>query len=215
MLRILICFFSFSLTLGCSPRNVEFTRYSDNGKAKPTMALIPLINKTPIKLPWNISDELTLGIRESLLKTNLVFLSSPENTNATLKQLSSVDPQSMKQFSPIEFVTLLELIEHREIPYERGAIKPVYPADGTISHVLSLKVRIQIVDIRNREPSIILHEILQSNHLVPESITHIDTQERSWGHETYHFSPVGIAHARLERDIAERLENYITVAKSL
>ena len=218
MLRTMICFLLIIMSSGCSSRYSSFTRFEDSGKAKPSVAMLPLINSSSIDLPWDISEELTLGIRHSLKKNGKLFLSNSEEIE-NLK-LSPIDPsvtklETLKDFSPREFVVMLELVDHKKIPYERGNIKPVYPADGKIAHVLSLMVRVHVVDIRDKYPRTILHEIVRSNHMIPTTIAHIKAKERVWGENTYNFSPIGLAHARLERDVAARLEDYILVAKSL
>ena len=218
MLRTTICFLLVLISSGCSHRYSTFTRFEDSGKAKPTVAMLPLIDNSSIDLPWDVSEELTSGIRQSLKKSGKLFLAPSdevENLQLNLEPtaVATADLKSLKKFAPYEFVTLLELVDHKKIPYERGAIKPVYPADGKIAHVLSLMVRVRVVDIRGEHPKTILLEIVRSNHLIPTTIAHI--KNLSWGENTYNFSPVGLAHARLERDIAGRLEDYILVAKSL
>lgn len=220
MLRTMICFLLVIMSSGCSSRYSTFTRFEDSGRAKPSVAMLPLINNSSVELPWDVSEELSSGIRHSLKKNGKLFLSPEEEVenirlNLGPMDVSTNDLEPLRTFSPSEFVIMLELVDHKKIPYERGTIKPVYPADGKIDHVLALMLRVHVVDIRDEKPRTILHEIVRSNHLIPTTISHIDPEDRVWGENTYNFSPTGLAHARLERDVAGRLEDYILVAKSL
>ncbi|MFT4553082.1 MAG: hypothetical protein ACI9S8_001716 [Chlamydiales bacterium] len=219
MLRTMICFLLVLTTSGCSSRYSTFTRFEDSGIAKPTVAMLPLVNNSSIELPWDISEELTSGIRHSLKKNGKLFLSSSEEAEDLglilgPMDVSTANLEPLKKFASSEFVIMLELVNHKKIPYDRGTLNPVYPADGKIAHVLALMVRVHVVDIRGEQPQTILHEIVRSNHLIPTTIAHINAGDRIWGENTYNFSPIGLAHARLERDIAGRLEDYILVAKS-
>ena len=37
-----------------------------------------------------------------------------------------------KNFENSEFVVLMELVDHQTTPYKRGAVQPIYPADGDV-----------------------------------------------------------------------------------
>ncbi len=214
---ILLLFILFASS--CSGRYSNLSKYHYNGSSKPSVTLVPLYDHSDITLPWNLSNELTTGIREYLADNNKFYIATPEDTKKHLPELGNIDLTSTNHsfsnvFKPNEFVILVELIDHQKIPYKRQSIRPVYPADGKIDHVLSMKARIKVLDIREEKPKLVLQEILKSNHLIPEQIASITPEERPWGSKTYYFSPIGIAHRRLERDIAARLEDYIMIAKS-
>ena len=205
--------------MGCGYKSPDLSKYQDDGKVKPTLALLPFVNYSDIDVSWNVSEELTQGVKNAILKSGNLYLSSQNHVEMVLEQSKNLytprlDLNELKKFSPSEFVVLLEVLSHKNKAYKRGSVKPVYPADGRISHVLSITAKVRVVDIREEEPKTVLHEIIHSNHLIPKPMAKIGHKDKSWGDETYNFSPLGMAHARLERDIANRLESYVLVAKS-
>lgn len=219
MLRSILFAFLALLTTSCASRYSEFSHYSDEGRVKPKVALLPLVNSTSLSLDWDVADELTKGVYASLRKNGHLYLAPETEVHKKLRGMDKEDFTSpvfphATEFAPSEFVVLLELIGHENLPYEKGKIKPVYPASGKISHVISMMVRVQVFDIRSEQPKMVLHEIVRSNHMIPTTIAHIEPQERSWGHDRYNFSPLGMAHARLERDLANRLTDYIQIART-
>ncbi|SCA62987.1 hypothetical protein SCG7109_AG_00230 [Chlamydiales bacterium SCGC AG-110-M15] len=203
----------------CSAKNSNVSHLRNTTYSKPSVALVPLINHTETELPWDISKEITLGTREYLLKKNSLYLSTPDETDSDLIGVQDInllddDLEMANRFHPNDFVVLMELIKHEELPYVRQAIKPVYPASGKIAYVLSMMIRIKVLDIRGDEPKVVLREIVRSNHLIPEALSQVHPEARPWGSVSYYHSPLGMSHRRLERDLAQRLETYISSAQN-
>ncbi len=211
--------FLLLLSTGCSRSYNEFIRFRDNGRAKPQVALIPVVDHAQHNVPWNVSEELTAGMRHRLMEQGVVYMSSEHQVRSLSDRtedadLFGKDLSWARQYSPHDFVVLVELIDHRKVPYERQKVRPVYPADGEVSSVLMMKARLKVVDIREEMPKVILQQIVHSNHLIPKNRDGLNYHEIPWDDEVYKGTPLGMAHARLERDIVGQLEHYIdTVAR--
>lgn len=74
---------------------------------------------------------------------------------------------------------------------------------------LSLFVHLEILDLRTEGPRIILQEVLSSSvHFTQEQPTLIN-----WDSPVFRLSPLGLAHQKLSREIATRIEDYVLLAK--
>ncbi len=197
----------------CSPQYSDFFPYHDDGTPKPHVALLPIYNETQDIVPWDVSQELTNALYAQLMKSGKLFLPTPkklqqEMEHVTKKELTvSQNLTPFLCFQPQHFVVVLELIENKIIPYERGTIKPLYMAavEPEDASVLCMKVRMKIVDIRGGQPKIIRQEIINSNHMfenksIAESI--VAHEDR----KNYGLTAFAVAHTRLVRELAEKIE---------
>jgi hypothetical protein len=202
---------------GCRTEHSDFFPYHEDGTPKPNVALVPMIVECKTDVPWNLSQELTSDIRKTLMRHGLLFLPREVDLQKQLGPLSQKELVSNKDlmpflhFQPEHFVVVLELIEHKEVPYKRGQIKPLYvaniPANDAV--VLMMKVRLRIIDIRGGEPKLIRQEIVESNHMMPKGALQQSIAQH--GTEAFGISPLGLAHARLVRDVTaiiERITSY-------
>ncbi len=220
-MKRLFSLLSLSIILvSCTSGPIQPLRYHATGIAKPVVAVLPIIDITDYQLDWDLSDELTVGICQRMIDRGALYLAPEESMKIALKRFEGVDlidtdENFIRDFAASnEFLVLMELIEHKEVPYNRQRIKPIYPSDGEIENVLMMKLRIKVFDLRNGVPQIILQEIVHSNHMMPKAPVYYDYNKINWGNEIYSTTPIGRAHARLERDVAVQVEKYISVAKS-
>jgi hypothetical protein len=208
-------------TTSCASRNSEFTRFHEDGRSKPVVVMAPVIDNSAHSLEWNVGDELTSEIRDSVMNTGRLFL-RPQfdlrtEVGGLLKEnLFSSNLSFAAQFSKEhEYLILSELIEHQEIPYKRQQIHPLYTSEGEGDKVLAMKVRIRVLDLRGSKPSIVLQEIVNSNHQIPPNYHHAEEDASlTWGMEHYPSTFLALAHRRLARDVAQRVEDYILISKS-
>lgn len=208
------------LFTGCRPQYSDFFPYHDDGSAKPHVAFVPVINRCPDPLPWNVADELTKDIRTDLMKKGDLFLFRAEDVKKQLANISDKELTSSKDlmpflyFQPAHFVVLLELVDYRVVPYKRGTIKPLYIAkiDSDDASVLMMKVRLKIVDIRGNEPRIIRQEVIASNHMVTNNALAESKAVRKSA--AFLSSPFGLAQARFSRDVAEKIEKITSFQRS-
>jgi hypothetical protein len=114
-----------------------------------------------------------------------------------------------REFQNEEFVTFLELVEHEFSPVKTKAM-PLQEA----SNNLNMAVRVRVVDLRPAAPKIVLQEMIKDTYFVPKTLIPSDYAVDTWGTEGFRKSPMGVAHAQLIQDVANRISDYILLAKS-
>jgi len=179
---------------------------------KPTVALVPLIDHSGSGLSWSLSDEFTSAIHQKLAAHEKLHLAAPSAIRAITKKLSDAqDPFGAKTgwikktFAASEYAVFMELVDHSEKPlYATAAGEP--PAEFTMS------VRLRVFDLRGPEPKVVLQELVSDTQRVPKQFTSANFYQVPWGHEIYDISPLGMAHAQLFKEIAERVEDYILLS---
>lgn len=181
--------------------------------------MLPYFDDTHTKFSWDLAKELTNSTYTELMQHGKLFLP----TQATLQKqmaetnkselLSTHDLMPFLYFQPEHFVVVLDLIEHKIVPYHRGRIKPLYPAhvhpDDAV--VLVMKVRLRVVDIRGGEPKVVRQEVVDSNHVIAKQ--ELAESMLLYGKDKYLQSALGMAHARLVRDIVEKIERITSYQK--
>lgn len=213
--RILFTLMIALMTTGCSsaPRYVDYFPYHDDGRSKPCVALLPMFDCTDPCLPWNVAQELTCDMRFRCMDHGELYLLNPNKVDALVGNLKGVDffdrdLSFAKQFCDCEFLVVMELIEHRQVVYEMGTAVPVYPTrNGKCNSVLSMKVRLKIVDLRCDEPTVLWQEIVHSNHMIPRDLDCYDYEKNCLGTKSYARSPYGLAHQRLADNLVQRIES--------
>lgn len=92
-----------------------------------------------------------------------------------------------------QFLVQMQLLECEEI-------------ESTPSE-LAISIHLKILDVKGDKPKIILQEILGINTLLEKPLCpHTAMSPKS---EEFRISPMGLAHAKLTREIASRIEDYI------
>ena len=222
MLRYAVIF-SFYLACmlfsSCTKVQDEHTvRFHEDGRKKPYVAILPVIDQSGAKIGWSLSDEFTDSLTQSLLKKNnfcLASLEDPNQITTTLHEkqnLFDMNPLWMqKTLTPYEFVVFTELIEHDIHP---KPLKNRLWDKITPSCELSLSMRIRIFDLRHSEPTTILQEIVHQSHLIPKPSALHEQQPEKWKSMTFTVSAIGLAHSQLAKEIATRIDEYILLAKS-
>lgn len=155
MYCIISIILSMSFLIGCGgPRYADFFLYRDDGSCKPKVVLLPM--DSPLE------DAIIAHARES----GALFFYSQEEVQAVLARnsISSNDDLSdvSRYFCPADFVVEAVLIddicvnsEHLEIPVIRR---------NPQEHVVRL--RLQIMDIRSKDPKMVLFEVIEERELV-------------------------------------------------
>lgn len=119
---------------------------------------------------------------------------------------TTIDLKPFLQFHPSHFVIVMDLIEHRVVPYQRGKIKPLYVADipSDDAVVLLMKLKLRVVDIRGATPRIVRQEVIESNHMMEKNA--VEQSIAKFGTPTFGITPLAVAHARLAKDVASKIE---------
>lgn len=216
MLRLATALAAVTLLSSCccnkSKEEQQATKFYDDGRAKPIIAIAPIIDTTSFEAPWSISEEFSSILCTNLMSKGTLFLHAENDKTLS----SSENPFSSdlswvkKEFSPNEFVVFLEIVQHELVPVEKTKF---YDPTEVSSH-LNVAVRIRIIDIRSSSPKIVLQELLTESQYVGRTLIPFNYQQNPWGSAEYISSPMGIAHSSLARQLVERINDYVLLAKS-
>jgi len=185
------------------------TRYHDDGRAKPVLAIAPVIDTTMFDLPWSLSEELTATIVQKVGKSGKIFISSREDDTYTSNPFGVQLDWMKKTFEDQEFVAFLQLVKHEAVPSREGDIST---QESSVN--LEMALRLRVIDLRSAHPSIVLQETIRDNYFVPKELCPSDYNVIAWGTEDFNKSPMGIAHAQLIDQAATRISDYVLLAKS-
>ena len=220
MLRQLGLFFVLCITFFSCTKNVneQATRYHEDGRSKPIVALVPVFDRSCAQVSWNLSEEFTDHLRQRFLKRSNFYLNTPEQINEEIGALNEIDNPFACDFSWIgnvfkeeEFVIFSELVEHNIHP---KPLKNNFLDKLTPSCELSMTMRVRIFDMRGENPEIVLQELFHQSHLIPKPSDLKEQNPDRWKKMTFFITPLGLAHAQFSKEIAKRIEDYILLSKS-
>ncbi len=201
------------LAAGCAQRDPDSqAMYDKEGRVKPVVALVPLIDRTKSDLPWNLSDELTSAIYNRLALKNKMRLIDSRKMQSSIKKLNAhQNPFSDELgwvkniFNEEEFIVFLELVEHEEIP-----VSSQTPSDPqNLPAELNISVRVRVLDLRSEQPKVVLQELIHESHYIPMQFNRYNFYQIAWDKDGFSISPIGLAHAQMIKEISARLEDYI------
>ena len=201
------------LAIGCCCRNNdEVSRYHEDGRAKPIVAVASMIDTTSFDANWSLSEEITSMLVNQISQRNEIYVQTQEEFPFSENPFGNVDLSWMKrEFLDREFVVFLELVEHEVAPVTKS--KKNAPAHELSSN-LNMAVRLRVVDLRGATPKIVLQEMVRDSYFIPKTLLPTDYSTVVWGSDDYPVSPMGIAHAQLVQEITNRVSDYILLAKS-
>lgn len=204
------------LAAGCKQLNDEQSLFYNDGRSKPVVALVPVIDSSGHDLSWSLSDEFTYTIQDRLLQREMLFLFDNQKIQTVTKTLKEAnnpfgtDLNWIKSaFSKQEFVVFMELIEHREAAANHNLI--VF-SESPVE--LNMSMRLRIFDLRGPIPKIVLQELIHESEYLSMGFTHNNFFQVPWGRESFNITPLGLAHGKLAKEVASRIEDYILIAKS-
>lgn len=200
------------LAASCSRSSDEVSRYHEDGRAKPVVAVASMIDTTSFDASWSLSEELTSMIVDQVSSSGEIFVKSQDDFPFAENPFSSGDLSWMKrEFQDKEFVVFLELVEHEAVPATKG--KKIH-SPQEVSTNLNMSVRLRVIDLRQATPKIVLQEMVRDSYFIPKALLPTDYTTAVWGTDEYRKSPMGIAHLQLSQEIANRISDYILLAKS-
>lgn len=189
--------------------NDEMTRFHEDGRSKPSVALASMLDTTPFDASWSLSEELTEGVMNWIGNTGQIYVHPKEESPFTENPFGTNLAWMKREFHAEEFVAFLELVEHEFVPVKSKGVTTQEAASN-----LNMAVRLRVVDLRAPTPKIVLQEMIRDSYFVPKTLIQNDYTVDVWGTENFRKSPMGIAHAQLVQDIAARIADYILLAKS-
>jgi hypothetical protein len=212
------------LATGCSTRWSHFETRGDKCIDGPRIAVIPVINQCEqFKESWNLGREMTLAIRDELLQNGDVCVLKKDKVDYKLSQMPKWDLchfEDLKRniwpyFGRAEFVVLFDILEHQTKPYEKPKIVPFdYHEKISRGWILTMKIRLVILDVRNRCREAIIDQIVCCSHTIPAEGECCDYREDCWGTHSYAFSPFYLCHDRMAKNIAFIIASHCIEAKN-
>lgn len=198
----------------CQNRTNESpSKYYEDGRARPTVAIVPVVDSTSFDYPWSLSEEFSNLLATNIAEKQSLYLPKEgmlESDFSYDQDLFSTDLTWMKNsFYPHEFVVLVEFLKHDKIPLMKRNT-PVYE----LSSNLEMAVRVRIIDLRKTDPKIILQETIADSYFFSKNLLPVDYQVSTWGTEEYATSPLATAHKQIAKEVVERINDYILLAKS-
>jgi hypothetical protein len=219
-LMLLFSFFSIILLFSsCASFHGGITaKYLNNGYNKPVIAILPVKDQLVTKAyegekSWDTSQEITDEVYTRLKLRGDVIVLPKEQITWLLdseKNGQHIAPETC------DFKVSIELIDHKTVAYERGKKARIYPQSGSIDHLLEIRYRLIVEDMRQgRNGKVVLRELQESYHPVSldETELNYDLIDRDEGY--YKHTPLGRGHARLAEEIAKRIADYVPYLKNM
>jgi hypothetical protein len=201
---------TLAIAAACSSRTTttkDVSRFHEDGRTKPTVAIASMLDTTSFDASWSVSEELTSGIMSSIAQTGKIFIKASEESPFTENPFGADLSWMKREFDKNEFVVFLELVEHEFVPVKSANLQEA-------SANLNMAVRVRVVDLRGSTPKIVLQEMVKDTYFVPKTLMPSDYSVDTWGTENYQKSPMGVAHGLLISEIANRVSDYILLARS-
>ncbi len=190
-------------------QNDEMSRFHDDGRAKPSVAVASMLDSTSFDVSWSLSEEITQGVMEGIAQTGQIYVHSQQESPFTENPFGTDLAWMKREFQGEEFVAFLELVEHEFTPVLTKGVN-IQEASSN----LNMAVRLRVIDLRPAVPKVVLQEMIRDTYFVPKTLIPNDYSVDVWGTEAFRKSPVGIAHAQLVQEVSNRITDYILLAKS-
>ena len=220
MLRYLTLLISSLLIVGCGKNNTDETssRFHEDGRGKPSVAITTIIDSTAYDIPWSMSDELTTSLRLTLCKKNSLYVPSKDQIDQFMSFSNNPfepDVSWMKNsFGNNEFVVFVEILEHENVVDKEPSHKWHSPICQSVPTNLQSVARIRIIDLRGDVPQIVLQETIKDTFYISKNLIPTDYNKITWGGDHYSSTPLAMAHEQLVGKISERVDDYILLARS-
>jgi len=195
-----------------------FTQHHSDGRVKPSVHVTPVRDLSGAQMPWSLSEEFDASISSSLLTDGSLYVMPREATETALAKLENPRLDSKRNdlislFAPSEFLVELELVRHDEKQITDQTKIPAH-MQGEAVKAIHVEMRVRLFDLRLSRPKMLLQEIVSVEHFVDQNKTATNYHVNALGTKGYSKTPLGIAHAKLAEDVAERIEHYVAIAKS-
>jgi hypothetical protein len=168
-----------------------------------------MLDTTSFDASWSLSEELTAEVTHLIGNKGRLYVHVRGDSSLNENPFSTDLSWIAKEFQDEEFVAFVELVEHAFVPVQSKGENLQEAANN-----LNMAVRVRVVDLRGSRPKVVLQEMIRSTYFVPKTLIPCDYAVEVWGTENFRKSPMGIAHAQLASDIAERISEYVLLAKS-
>jgi hypothetical protein len=96
----------------------------------------------------------------------------------------------------------MELVQH-----ELKTVKKNKQFQGPLN--LDMALRIRVVDLRGKKPTIVLQELIQNSYFIAQTLADVDYNQTAWGSMQYKTTPLYHAHLELLEEAYKRIVAYI------
>jgi hypothetical protein len=214
MRRITTLLLTSALTLlvGCDSHYTDTALYHSNGKAKPIVAVLPVIDSTDTQVyNWDRSEEFTSEIRKHVAVSPRLYLLNYAGALSLAKELNTphmdeIPHHVIDNLTPAEFAIVSELIDERVTPC--GIKKNPSKLTGDLGSKIQLAMRIRVLDLRGKEPKVVLQEVIYQDQDVA-SAYESDYTKAPWGSARFPQTPLGMAHNKVVRKLVAHVEGYV------
>ena len=195
---------------GCARHYGDTSLYQISGRQKAVVAVLPVINQVVLAdIPWDLSQELTDEIRKKVYESNRIYLHREPSSLEVAKLLSVPNHQvisraATESLGDAEYVIVTEIIEQKE---------KAFRARSELGALMTCALRVRVLDLRQSTPKVILQEVLDKDYVVARPYMYCDYNKMAWGTEAFNYTPMGIAHSRLVRELVGRVEAYIEASQ--
>lgn len=196
----------------CAP---TFQTTPSSVQQKPILALVPILDRSTHRLPWNVAQSLTTDVLRYLSIKDRLYMVDQEKMVQLFKELQNntdpIDPQWVKKhFKTEEFVAFVELSKcketllafHKELP------------DASCPEELYLSAKVRIFDLRGSAPRLVLSELVNHSENIPKEFNRINRSSKAFEQENFRATPHGVAYDHFAKEIAERIEDYVLLAQA-
>lgn len=200
---------------GCARTYRDTSMYQRTGQIKPIVSVMPVINSAGVcRAEWDYSRELTDEIRKRIFDSSKLYLLREGGSLDLAHELNTPNPTEIpcdlrEQTAAAEYVVVAELMDQHETPYETASSKAHQEEAGA---VLTMAVRLRVIDVRGATPKVILQEIVDHDHIIAKPYLKTDYTKATWGTEAYTSTPLGMAHSKVVRELVAHIESYITAS---
>ena len=209
LLPVSMLLFLSSCCCNSNKKSCELTRFFEDGRAKPLIAIPSLVDATSCDLSWNLSEELTSLVVKKVSDGGSICVLSGDDLTFTENPFTSDLTWMKREFADQEFVAFLELVEHEIAPVNSNAEVPFETAMN-----LKMSVRLRVIDLRGLAPRIVLQEMVRDSYYIPRTQIPVDYKTVVWGSDEYKSTPMAVAHMQLVQEISSRIKEYLYLAKS-
>jgi hypothetical protein len=204
MKRLLLALILSMTVVSCGPRYVDYFPCHDDGTSKPAVAMLPIVDKTQPCISLSAGEVVSRVIHVEAMNRGELYFINQESMQAasigTVDFFSNNEEALAKSFEEADFIVVQELVSQEFTPYGHGTA-PIscsiicYPCET----LLSLKMRIKVIDARPRCPKVVLQEIFHQGFYIPNPANG-DAE------------PIARAYRRFGCNLEQRLEQVIRSA---
>ena len=206
-----------ALCTSCTHTYRDTSLYQRSGRAKPIVAVLPTIDSSTREhnLCWDLAFEMTEEVRHRVFDSPKLYLLREAGGVEIAHQLNAPNLKTLpksatEHLGAAEFVIVTELLDQMESPYGLPSGRARLDEVGSL---LSLAMRVRVVDIRGPQPKVILQEVISHDHPISRAYLNADYVRAHWGTEAFERTPMGMAHSKLIREVVARVEGYVGACK--